>query len=298
MHGLVETELVPRLLDGPRLRSSPRVPGPAPVDADVDVLVELVLGDDVDACLGWIDALRAQGADPERLRDALIAPAARRLGERWDDDRSDFGQVTIGLGHLQSLVHHLAEGAPFAAGGPAGRLLLAKLPGADHLLGAVIVADTFRRAGWDVRFDPCAGEGELLEAVRAERFDVIGVTVALDGDYPAVRTLLAALRAASANPSVATMAGGPALVRWPALGADLGADLVPVDARDAVALAVRALSGTRVARPTVEPVPAPVAKAPTAPAAPDPATGGRRTSFRKVALRLARRLASITAQAA
>lgn len=308
---LVESELVPRLADRPGLAAARAVPPAGPVDADVEALVELLLDDDFDACLDWIDALRATGIDAPRLRDALIAPAARRLGERWDDDLCDFAQVSIGLGRLQSLVHHLGDDAPCAAAAPAGRLLIAKLPGSDHMLGPVIVADAFRRAGWDVHFDPCAIEADLLEMVRTVRFDVIGLTVALDRDFEPVRDLLSRLRAASLNPSVSTMAGGPALSRWPALHADLGADLVPADAPEALVLATRALPGqagprvadgphatareadSRRAMPTeAAPTAAPATAAAEAPA-------DRRTSFRRTAaLRLAGTLASLTARAA
>jgi methanogenic corrinoid protein MtbC1 len=287
------------------------VPPAVPVDADVEALVELLLDDESDACLDWIDALRATGIDGPRLRDTLIAPAARRLGERWDDDLCDVAQVTIGLGRLQSLVHHLGEAPPCTAAAPAGRLLIAKLPGSDHLLGPVIVADAFRRAGWDVHFDPCASEADLLETVRTVRFDVIGLTVALDRDFEPVRDLLATLRAASLYPMVSTMAGGPALSRWPALHADLGADLVPADAPEAVALATRALSG-QAGRCTADGPQAttrdadarrsaPVEATPTAtlPAAAADSPPGRRTSFRRIAaLRLAGTLASLTARAA
>jgi methanogenic corrinoid protein MtbC1 len=307
---LVETGLVPRLADrvGPAVVRS--APPAVPVDADVEALVELLLDDD-DACVEWIAALRASGIDAQRLRDALIAPAARRLGERWDDDLCDFAQVSIGVGRLQSLVHHLADDPPCAAAAPAGRLLLAKLPGSDHLLGPVIVADAFRRAGWDVHFDPCASEAELLETVRSARFDVIGLTVALDRDFEPARDLLSTLRAASLNPSVSTMAGGPALSRWPALHADLGADLVPADPSEALALATRSLPGQADHRAAAGPhaasreadarraVPVEATPAPTPAAAATEPPPARRTRFRRTAaLRLAGTLASLTAQAA
>jgi methanogenic corrinoid protein MtbC1 len=314
---LVESELVPRLTDRPGLSVVRAVPPAMPVDADVEALVELLLDDDVDACYAWVDALRATGIDAPHLRDALIAHAARRLGELWDDDLCDFAQVSIGLGRLQSLVHHLGGDPPLAAVAASGRLLLAKLPGTDHLLGPVIVADAFRRAGWDVHFDPCASEADLLETARTVRFDVIGLTVALDRDFGPVRDLLSTLRAASLNPSVSTMAGGPALARWPALSADLGADFVPADAPEAVSLATRTLpgqAGRRVAEvpqatgrdaaarrvaPAPVPVPALAAQAEASSSGAAAPLPERRTRFRRTAaLRLAGTLASLTAHAA
>jgi methanogenic corrinoid protein MtbC1 len=246
----VEHELVPHLLDP--TRSPARRPAPADAlrSADVEALVELLLADDSPGCDAWIDALRGAGIDADRLCDELIAPAARRLGERWDQDRCDFARVSIALGRLQALVHR--AGTDPARAGPApqtGRVLVATLADRDHLLGAVIVADAFRRAGWDVAFDPGAGEAELLRRVRSVRFDLIGVSVALERDAARLRALLGALRAASRNPSVTTMAGGPALHRRPALRDEIGVDLVAADAREAVRLAGRALSPRPAAGP-------------------------------------------------
>ena len=49
----------------------------------------------------------------------LLAPAARLLGEYWEDDRCDFVDVTMGLWRLQEVVHEIAARAPAdrAAGG-------------------------------------------------------------------------------------------------------------------------------------------------------------------------------------
>lgn len=249
LHRLVEHDLVPRLLDPTRARFRRPAPADSPRPSDVEALVLLLLDDDAQGCDAWIDALRTDDIDADRLCDELLAPAARRLGEHWDEDRCDFAQVSIGLARLQALVHRAGADAACAAGDArTGRVLVATLPGRDHLLGAVIVADAFRRAGWDVAFEPGASEADLLRSVRSVPFDLIGVSVQLERDGPPVRALLDALRAASRNPSVTTMAGGPALRQCPALRDALGADLVASDAREAVVLGARALPA-RTARP-------------------------------------------------
>jgi methanogenic corrinoid protein MtbC1 len=262
---LVEHELVPRLLDPTRAPVRRPAPADSPGAADVEVLVDLLLADDAQGCEDWTDALRTAGIDADRLCDALFAPAARRLGEHWDEDRCDFVQVSIALGRLQALVHRVGADADSATrGARRGRVLVATLPGRDHLLGAVIVAETFRRAGWDVTFEPGASGPDLLRAVRTTRFDLIGISVPQERDGTCVRALLDALRAASCNPAVTTMAGGPALRRRPALRRALGVDLVARDAREAVALGERALQGaadTPDARPAAAVDGAPIAPA-------------------------------------
>lgn len=250
LRDVVEHRIVPSLLDaGSAARRRPA--RPEPTAAELDALVGRLLADDAPGCLELVEGLRAAGVPDDAIRDALIAPAARRLGALWDADRCDFGQVTIGLGRLQSLVHDLGAEACCVPAGAAGRVLLGLPDGAQHLLGVVLVADAFRRAGWHVCFDPCADEAALRARIREERFDLVAVSAGLDRDYPAVRALLGALRADSLNPAVVTMAGGPALSRWPALDADLGADLVAADAGQAVALAAAVLRAGGVPKAAV-----------------------------------------------
>jgi methanogenic corrinoid protein MtbC1 len=238
----VAHDLVPRLLDPARAGPRRAVPSGALRSADVEVLVELLLAEDLEGCVGWIEALQQSGIDADRLCGGLIAPAACSLGERWDQDRCDFAQVSIALGRLQALVHRVgAEAPPAPRVGPTGRVMILTLPARDHLLGAVIVADAFRRAGWDVSFEPGATEAELLRSIGAASFDLLAVSVALERDVATVRALLGALRKASLNPSVRTMAGGAALRPGSTLTAALGVDLIAADARDAVALGARAL---------------------------------------------------------
>jgi methanogenic corrinoid protein MtbC1 len=97
-----------------------------------------------------------------------------------------------------------------------------------------MVSEFFRRAGWDVWSDPCASEGDLAALVRSEWFDLIGLSVGMDGHVEPLRSVVLRLRRASRNPDVGIMVGGPILVNRPQLVSEVAADFTATDARQAV----------------------------------------------------------------
>ena len=238
----IETEIIPRLM----LAHRPNGVAAADRDdedtdvldrEDVDGFTTLLLRDEVEACAGFVGALRERGIGLEQVYLGLIAPAARRLGKMWEDDDCDFAQVTLGLWRLQNLVFELAPQLPvaWAARPPAPRrALLAAPPGSQHTLGLLMVSEFFRRAGWDVWSDPCASEGDLAALVRSEWFDLIGLSVGTDGHADVLGSVILGLRRASRNPQVGVMVGGPILIVRPELAPEVGADFTATDARQAV----------------------------------------------------------------
>ena len=99
---LIESEIIPRLLVA-------HATGPhADIDADaarttvisaaeVAAFAPLALQVEADELLDYVDGLVARGVPLDSLLVDLLAPAARQLGEYWEDDRCDFVDVTMGL---------------------------------------------------------------------------------------------------------------------------------------------------------------------------------------------------------
>lgn len=242
LHRTIETEIIPRLMLAHRPTGVAEAELPDSAVAvlgreDVDAFTELVLRDDVDACVGFVGALRERGVGLEQVYLDLIAPSARRLGVLWETDRCDFAQVTLSLWRLQNLVFDLAPQLPSAwTARPDSprRALLAAAPGSQHTLGLLMVSEFFRRAGWEVWSDPCASSGDLAALVRSEWFDLVGLSVGSDGHVHPLGSVILALRRASRNPAIGVMVGGPILEGRPQLVAEVGADFTASDARQAV----------------------------------------------------------------
>jgi methanogenic corrinoid protein MtbC1 len=248
MCSLVEDEIIPRLvaahrLDDPPGRASPAIANPAGPPLDPQSVAEAALLADVDALMGLFEGALVRGADIETLLVAVMAPAARHLGTRWEDDSLDFVDVTMGLWRLQEVVRGLCrrDGGWGGAPGPGSRrsILCTVVPGDDHSFGSVIVEEIFRRAGWSVSGYRSASRAELLSALVADWYDVVALTVTVETPSATLADLVGALRAASRNPDVGIMVGGRIFADRPALAIAIGADATAGDARGALVKAER-----------------------------------------------------------
>ena len=168
----------------------------------------------------------------------LIAPVARHLGWMWEQDEADFSQVSLGLIRLQQITHELGysyQSGPQIAGG-VRRMMIGSAPGSQHLLGLSIVAEFFRKAGWEVVVEIADSQSALLQAVGSEWFDLVGLSVGLVEQLPIVPDLIAQMKRASKNAKVPLILGGPAFFVSNVTASELDADGISLDAADAVTL--------------------------------------------------------------
>jgi MerR family transcriptional regulator, light-induced transcriptional regulator len=256
----VEAELLPRLglaQRGSADLGTPNPPARRPVigPADVERFLECVLDDSKVMPGEQVALLMEQGATVESIYCDLLGPAARVLGERWADDTCDFLQVTVGLGRLQQTVRDLstAAGRTATRSDQPGSVLITGLPDEQHTLGLLIVAECFVRDGWTVNVGhPLMAQG-LVEAVRDDWYDVVGVSMALPERAPELRGTINRVRRASRNPKLVVLLGGHAYLDDASLVNAVGADDGIGDARDASRVARVALAARRTgtAEPTV-----------------------------------------------
>ncbi|GGB53146.1 cobalamin B12-binding domain-containing protein [Blastomonas aquatica] len=208
-------------------------------EATIQDFASQVLISEVDVLSDVVTAYLDQNIAPETLFIQLIAPAARELGEKWTRDECDFVDVTMGLWRLQSLLRTIALWAPPSPGWNlrTHKALFTAMPDDQHSLGTLIISECFQRAGWDVETLIEPQQADILQALGATSFDLVGLTVTTDFYIAAVPKLLTAMRSVSCNPNLAIMIGGPAIGYDPARARDLGADGTAPDAEAALALA-------------------------------------------------------------
>jgi MerR family transcriptional regulator, light-induced transcriptional regulator len=203
----------------------------------------LALDRDEDAALTYAETLTAQGTSTELIFLNLLAPAARLLGEMWQDDAIGFADVTLAVSRLQRILRQFGETSTErrSAG---GAVLLTTMSGEQHGFGMAMVAEFFRHDGWDVCCRPFASDRELLGQVAETWFDVVGVSVASDRRLDELRRTLQGVRSQSRNHAVSIMVGGPVIISRPELVNWLGADTGSVDGSDAPRAARRLRSVT------------------------------------------------------
>jgi methanogenic corrinoid protein MtbC1 len=233
----IESEILPRLL------SAHRQPGDAPDSehlpsrGDVANFVDIIIADDMEQARSIADRVIVQCGSRDALLNSLLTPAARLLGEMWEQDTADFMTVTLGVYRLDQIMKETAT-AGFGAGLLSGhdhRILLLPAPGEQHSFGLGMVADAFREGGWCVRSGPAVPRQKLLRLVRDEWFDVVGLSITSDRHLKGLSACIRAIRAASCNAQVYVMLGGRAIVENHERTRFLGADATARTAAEALA---------------------------------------------------------------
>jgi len=236
----VEYEIIPRLMLAHRVpkecadhavTSNQRV-----TPEDVALFAELVLHEDDQVVRDCVITLRDRGVPVESIFLDLLAPVARHLGEMWDRDLCTFTEVTMGLGRLQKVLRENSM-----AFGPAQttrqreevrRILLMPCPGEHHTFGLSVVAEFFHRAGWDVVTSFLATDAAAV-TVKQDRFDVVGFSLGNAAHAARLTATIKLVREVSINTRIAIICGGPAFDVQPEIGAQVGADAVIANGRQA-----------------------------------------------------------------
>ncbi len=240
---VIEADIIPRLLlahtgqlPAPSVAAQPSAEIPAGL---ADQFAAATLTEEVAPLLARVEALMAGGVSVETAYLHLLAPAARRLGSWWDEDACDFVDVTMGLWRLQEIVHALSALIPGVAPveGVDRRALFSPAPGEQHGLGAIIVEEFFRRAGWQTWSAPALDEDELVALVAGRAFDIVGLTVSVERHVAPLTRTIAAVRRASRNPGILVLVGGRVFTDRPVLATQVGADGTAADGQLAVTLA-------------------------------------------------------------
>ena len=241
----IEQEIIPRLMLAHRALAEPvtrplAAGHPITVE-DIRHFAKLVLSQDEDLAFGSIQAFRARGVTVEKLYLDLLAPTARYLGDLWNDDLCNFTDVTVGLGRLQRVLRELSPAFGNSVEYPVQgrRILLLPGPGEQHTFGLVMVAEFFRRAGWDVTGGAWSAGADPAALVAAEWFDVIGFSLGAESHLDSLADSIRAVRHATCNRHIAVLVGGPLFGERPDYLARVGADGMTIDGREAPALAER-----------------------------------------------------------
>lgn len=234
---VVVGEVIPRLLLNRRAAGPER----RPTQTHVETLVRLTLSRDPVAAGAQVAALREGGVPVDSLLHDLIAPAARRLGDYWAADAADFVEVALACARLSGIVRSFGGEAMRDAPDAAPRALIATPACERHGLGAMIVAQSFRAAGWRATEAPGASVEELSARLSGAGHELIGFSASGPPAAEMAIGMIGALRKASRRGGLIVAVGGPGFAD-PARAIAAGADFHALDGRDAVMRAASLLS--------------------------------------------------------
>lgn len=243
---LIEGEIIPRLLaahqGGDRSEVIPMNTGIIS-PAELERFARQSFVEDLGQLMEHVDLFMRRGVAVETIYFDLLSPAAKLLGEMWEDDQCTFADVTVGLCRLQQIIYEFADRVHVENGGGDGRTaLFALTPGDQHSMGLIMVVEFFRQAGWRTICMPDATAEDLVHMVKTESFDLIGFSMANEKWLEPLPPLIGRLRKASRNQQVRVMVGGRVFSDDPRRVALVGADETASDARLAVQTAARLVS--------------------------------------------------------
>ncbi|BDG74018.1 BLUF domain-containing protein [Roseomonas fluvialis] len=200
-------------------------------------LAELLIASDQTAALDLIRELRGKDGDVEQLFAPLLEPAARSLGDLWDEDVCSEFDVTLGLCRLQTAARLLGADSPrriLRVAQPS--VLIAPVPGEIHQLVAGLDSEWLWHAGWSPRSEFPANERDLGDMLSSNWVDILDLSLSAafrrEESMPRLAGIIAGARRASRNPTLVVVVGGRAFVEDSAVGAEVGADVSSRTTRD------------------------------------------------------------------
>ncbi len=202
----------------------------------VEDLTKLVLQEDARISVDYVKEMHASGTALEDIYLLLLTPVARKLGAMWDEDESSFTEVTIALWRIKQLMYDLSPiFQQYSEQGKTGSsIMLVPLPGSQHNLGLFMVSEFFAKAGWRIWGELAATEEDIVSMAANEWFDVVGLSASVREQFPQLKELIKRIKAKSKNPKVGVIIGSPVFNQFPELIDDLEADMVGMNAEDAL----------------------------------------------------------------
>lgn len=241
MRATIEAQVIPRLREALAARLAGAVPVIAPVprvEAPVDVswLAERLSAADETAVTDRVDAARRAGLSLERIYLEWFMPVAIHLAEQLATDLRGLAETTLAFCNLQRLLRRYASEFCAENGRPDSglrALLVAPTqPGVDQglsVFGVLLMADFFRREGWDVRAERDIKGDTFKDAVLGEWFDLVEVLATSDRDLDSIAAGIRLIRRGSPNPQVGVIACGRVFADHPELVRMVGADRCAAD---------------------------------------------------------------------
>jgi methanogenic corrinoid protein MtbC1 len=197
--------------------------------------VTALLSRDADDAGDYIDRLRVSDHTLVEVYQHLLTPAARRLGELWEDDACSFSDVTIAIARIRHMFVATAPLFPVhesRSQGDKPSILMTAVPGEQHTFGLYLVIEHFRAHDWTVWSGTPRSGQEMIDLLGSEHCDVVGISVGSKRNLLSAAKTVRDIRKHSANKDVVVIAGGPLLFTEPELADTIAADLIIEEVND------------------------------------------------------------------
>lgn len=155
------------------------------------------------------------------LFEDFVDPLMNEIGVRWRDGRMRVAHEHFASAHLRTFLGDLMTSSSIASGGPC--IIVTTPFGQNHELGALMVAITAMRAGWETIFvGPGLPAEEIVYAVETRKARAVALSLCYPSDDPRIDGQLRKLRTLM-PPQVTVFIGGAASGAYVKTIADIGA---------------------------------------------------------------------------
>jgi len=166
---------------------------------------------------------RRQGQSLADIYLYAITQSARLIGEMWSADELDFINTTISLSRLHRVMHEFSPEFLSEASSESNglSLLIMTEPASQHGLGAFMLSEFFRHAGWRVVLVSPQDMEDFKRVFLSDWFDAVMLSISTDRHIDAVANEVAELRQAAVNQNLKIYVGGPMAkispdaLKWP-----------------------------------------------------------------------------------
>jgi MerR family transcriptional regulator, light-induced transcriptional regulator len=230
---VIENVIVPRLLMS-HANAVPRIVEDRVSLRNVAVsdFISLTTQDNPSAAIDYVKHLMNSGVSFQEVLLDLMAPAARVLGERWEEDKASFVEVALGVARMHRILREF-DGVPSHLWSNAGfgrHALLLPAPGEQHSFGLRLVQEFLLRESWTVTNNPVQDVNQLGQLVAKEHFDIVGLSLSGEVHVEPFLQSIRVIRRKSKNRHVKIIVGGHLFVERPDLIESCGSDAYAVDA--------------------------------------------------------------------
>lgn len=234
---VIENIIVPRLLMSHVHGNAAAKLGAATTkNLGVSEFIRLTMDVEPDAAVQHVQDLIDEGVSFQRILLDLMAPAARELGEQWENDKMSFVEVTLGVARMHRILREF-DGVPehmWSKSGDGRHALLLPVPGELHTFGLRLVQEFLLRESWSVTNRPVESPDLLKFVVRNGHYDIAGLSLSGETMIEPFLTSIKTIREHSVNRDIRIIVGGHLFVERPDLINTCGADAYGADAPSTV----------------------------------------------------------------
>lgn len=202
-------------------------PADLPSSDQIDHLCFALLAEDHEAGATFIADARTAGASIDAIYLQYLSPAARKLGDWWEDSLVSFTDVTLATSRMYAIMNALRHEMPRRTSSVPKSAIFASVPGDDHTLGVRMAADLFRKEGWDIILKTDEDHDSLVSYIAETDVPIVGFSAGGRHSLQALSRLVVAVRIK--KPRNLLLVGGHIVEEAPSAIRLLGVDGVLAD---------------------------------------------------------------------